>query len=234
MRQLMHLMGCVIVMNYCASIYCMNSFSLMESVWHNYTIHLQIFHIVSAHWLCFLQMAYNLHRGHGIGDEEQPPPPLPPPTWSWCRWLFKASACWLRLCTSWSTMMTNMSAKDPNRTSDEDINTDHTSTPSTPTPAGPITHARAWKVNHQVSSFLSSCPSCLDLGDTCTLVLIRNQGEDTSNLRRSPRLHTESDWGDSVLVGKLIKSLSSGSDLVLIPAQKQHEQSKNHQEVYSV
>ena len=64
------------------------------------------------------------------------------------------------------------------REDDEDINTDHTSTPSTPTPAGPITRARARKLNHQVSSFLSSCPSCLDLGDTCTLVLIRNQGED--------------------------------------------------------
>jgi hypothetical protein len=64
------------------------------------------------------------------------------------------------------------------REDDEDINTDHTSTPSTPTTAGPITHARARKVNHQVSSFLSSCPSCLDLGDTCTLVLVRNQGED--------------------------------------------------------
>jgi len=61
------------------------------------------------------------------------------------------------------------------REDDEDINTDHTSTPTT---AGPITRARARKVNHQVSSFLSSCPSCLDLGDTCTLVLIRNQGED--------------------------------------------------------
>ena len=64
------------------------------------------------------------------------------------------------------------------REDDEDINTDHTSTPSTPTPAGPITRARARTLNHQVSSFLSSCPSCLDLGDTCTLVLIRNQGED--------------------------------------------------------
>jgi hypothetical protein len=80
MRQLMCLMGCVIVMNYCASIYCMNSFSLMELVWHNYTIHLQIFHIVSAHWLCILQMAYNLRCGRGVGDEEQPPPPLPPST----------------------------------------------------------------------------------------------------------------------------------------------------------
>jgi hypothetical protein len=25
-------------------------------------------------------MAYNLHRGHSLGDEEQPPPPPPPPT----------------------------------------------------------------------------------------------------------------------------------------------------------
>ena len=61
---------------------------------------------------------------------------------------------------------------------DEDINTNDASTP-TPVPlAGPLTRARARKLNHQVSSFLSLCPSCLDLGDTCTLVLIRNQGED--------------------------------------------------------
>jgi hypothetical protein len=52
----------------------------MKSVRHNYTIHLQISHIVSAHWLCILQMVYNLHWGHGIEDEEQPPPPPPPPT----------------------------------------------------------------------------------------------------------------------------------------------------------
>jgi hypothetical protein len=58
----------------------MNSFSPIESVWHNYTIHLQIFHIISAHWLCILQMVYNLRRGRGVGDEEQPPPPPPPPT----------------------------------------------------------------------------------------------------------------------------------------------------------
>jgi hypothetical protein len=60
---------------------------------------------------------------------------------------------------------------------DEDINTNDASTP-TPVPiAGPLTRARARKLN-QVSSLLSSCPSCLYLGDTCTLVLIRNQGED--------------------------------------------------------
>jgi hypothetical protein len=61
---------------------------------------------------------------------------------------------------------------------DEDFNTNDASTP-TPVPlAGPLTRAHTRKLNHQVSSFLSSCPSCLDVGDTWTLVLIRNQGED--------------------------------------------------------
>jgi hypothetical protein len=46
----------------------------MKSVRHIYTIRLQISHIVSAHWLCILQMAYNFRRGRGVEDEEQPPP----------------------------------------------------------------------------------------------------------------------------------------------------------------
>ena len=63
--------------------------------------------------------------------------------------------------------------------SDEDLNTNDASTPLTPVPiAGPLTRARARKLIHQVSSLLSSCPSCLDLGDACTLILIRNKGED--------------------------------------------------------
>jgi hypothetical protein len=61
---------------------------------------------------------------------------------------------------------------------DEDINTNDASKLTSVPIAGPLTRARACKLNHQVSSLLSSCPSCLDLGDTCTLVLIRNQGED--------------------------------------------------------
>jgi hypothetical protein len=61
---------------------------------------------------------------------------------------------------------------------DEDFNTNDASTPTAVPLTGPLTRAHARKLNHQVSSFLSSCPSCLDLGDTCTLVLIRNQGED--------------------------------------------------------
>ena len=60
---------------------------------------------------------------------------------------------------------------------DEDINTNDTSTP-TPAPLGPITHARARQLNHQVSSFLTSCSPDLDNGDTCTLVLLRNNGVD--------------------------------------------------------
>jgi hypothetical protein len=51
----------------------------MKSVWHISIIHLQISHIVSAHWLYILQMAYNLRHGCGVEEEEQPPP-LPPPT----------------------------------------------------------------------------------------------------------------------------------------------------------
>jgi len=61
---------------------------------------------------------------------------------------------------------------------DEDITANDTSTPSPPVIAGPITRARARQLNHQVSSLLSSCSSYLDCGDPCTLVLLRNQGED--------------------------------------------------------
>ena len=61
---------------------------------------------------------------------------------------------------------------------DEDINTNDTSTPTQVPVSGPITRARARQLNHQVSSLLSSCPSYLDHGDTCTLVLVRNQGDD--------------------------------------------------------
>ena len=60
---------------------------------------------------------------------------------------------------------------------DDDINTIVTSTP-TPPPLGPITRARARQLNHQVSSFLTSCPLYLDNGNTRTLVLFRTDGED--------------------------------------------------------
>jgi hypothetical protein len=61
---------------------------------------------------------------------------------------------------------------------DEDINTNDTSMRTQVLIAGPITRARARQINHQVNSLLSSCPSCLDHGDTCTLILLRNRGDD--------------------------------------------------------
>jgi hypothetical protein len=60
---------------------------------------------------------------------------------------------------------------------DEDINSIDAPTP-TPTTLGPMTRARARQLNHQVSSFLTSCPLDLDNGGTCALVLPRNDGED--------------------------------------------------------
>jgi hypothetical protein len=65
---------------------------------------------------------------------------------------------------------------------DEDIATNDISIPtpvSTSTaPLGPITHARAHRLTHQVSSLLSLGLSYLDNGDMCTLVLLRNNGLD--------------------------------------------------------
>ena len=104
----------------------------------------------------------------------------------------------------------------------EDINTNDTSTSTRVPVSGPITHTHAHHINHQVSSLLRSCPSYLDHGDVCTLVLVRNQGEDrkgqgfaeaefglqdSSNLWWSPRSHTDSDWGVQVLHGILMKSI---------------------------
>ena len=61
---------------------------------------------------------------------------------------------------------------------DEDIHTTDASIPIQVPISGPITRARARQLNHQVITLLSSCPSYLDHGDPCTLVLLRNQGED--------------------------------------------------------
>jgi hypothetical protein len=61
---------------------------------------------------------------------------------------------------------------------DEDININGTSTRTQVPIAGPINRARAHQLNHQVSSLLSSCPSCLDHRDACILIFLRNQGDD--------------------------------------------------------
>jgi hypothetical protein len=64
------------------------------------------------------------------------------------------------------------------RENDKDIHTTDTSMPIQVPIYGPITRARARQLNHQVITLLSSCPSYLDHEDTCTLVFLRNQGED--------------------------------------------------------
>ena len=61
---------------------------------------------------------------------------------------------------------------------DEDINTIDTSTPTQVQVTGPVTRARARQLNYQVRSLLGLCPTYLDHGNTCTLVLLRNDGED--------------------------------------------------------
>jgi hypothetical protein len=61
---------------------------------------------------------------------------------------------------------------------DEGIHTTDTSMPIQVPISSPITRARARQLNHQVITLLSSCPSYLDHGDPCTLVLLWNQGED--------------------------------------------------------
>ena len=65
---------------------------------------------------------------------------------------------------------------------DEDIYTNDTSTPMPP-PLGPITRAHARQINHQVSSFLTSCPLYLDNGNTHTFVVLRNDREDKKGRR---------------------------------------------------
>jgi hypothetical protein len=70
-----------------------------------------------------------------------------------------------------------MTTQMQEREDDEDINTNNRSTPTQVPIAGPITRTHAPQLNHQVSSLLSSCPSCLDHGDVCTLIFLRNQGD---------------------------------------------------------
>ena len=81
---------------------------------------------------------------------------------------------------------------------DEDINTIDI---SAPTPVGSLTRARARQLNLQVSSVLNSCQSYLDNGDTCTFVLLRNNGQDQqgkvqlhSEFEATPTLRADCIW----------------------------------------
>jgi hypothetical protein len=66
--------------NYCATVCCMNLFSPMNSVGHNYKIHLQFSsYIISTHCTCILQMSRNLRSGARGNEHQDPLPPLTPP-----------------------------------------------------------------------------------------------------------------------------------------------------------
>jgi hypothetical protein len=61
---------------------------------------------------------------------------------------------------------------------DVDINIGDTSTPTHNQISGPITRARARQLNNQVSSFLASYSSYLDNGNVCSVLLLRNDGQE--------------------------------------------------------
>jgi hypothetical protein len=64
------------------------------------------------------------------------------------------------------------------RGGDMDINTSDTSTPTHNQISGPITRARAHQLNNQVSSLLASYSSYLDNGFMCSVLLLRNDGQE--------------------------------------------------------
>jgi hypothetical protein len=61
---------------------------------------------------------------------------------------------------------------------DVDVNTSDRSTPTHNQISGPITRARAHELNNQVSSFLASYSSYLDSGNMCSVLLLRNDGQE--------------------------------------------------------
>jgi hypothetical protein len=63
-----------------------------------------------------------------------------------------------------------------------DINTSDTSTPTHNQISGPITRARACQLNNQVSSFLASYSSYLDNGNMCSVLLLRNDGQERNGV----------------------------------------------------
>jgi hypothetical protein len=59
-----------------------------------------------------------------------------------------------------------------------DINTSNISTPTHNQIFGPITRARVRQLNNQVSSLITSYSSYLDNGNVCSILLIRNDGQE--------------------------------------------------------
>ncbi len=69
---------------------------------------------------------------------------------------------------------------------DVDINTSDTSTPTHNQISGPIARARAHQLNNQVSSFLASYSSYLDNGNMCSVLLLRNDGQERNGVAFMP------------------------------------------------
>jgi hypothetical protein len=69
---------------------------------------------------------------------------------------------------------------------DVDINTSDTSTPTYNQISVPITRAHARQLNNQVSSFLSSYSSYLDNGYMCSVLLLRNDGQERNGVAFAP------------------------------------------------
>jgi hypothetical protein len=102
-----------------------------------------------------------------------------------------------------------------------DINTSNTSTPTHNQISGPITQARAGQLNNQVSSFPASYLSYLDNGNVCSVLLLRNYGQEgngvafipvtfrflnNSSLLWLPRPSMDLDSGVQILSEKLLES----------------------------
>jgi hypothetical protein len=71
-------------------------------------------------------------------------------------------------------------------TSDVDINTRDTSTPTYNQIFCPITRARARQWNNQVSLFPTSYLPYLDNGNVCSIVLLRNDGQEGNGVTFMP------------------------------------------------
>jgi hypothetical protein len=69
---------------------------------------------------------------------------------------------------------------------DVDINTSDTSTPTNNQISGLITWARARQLNNQVSSFLASYSSYLDNRNMCSILLLRNSGQEGNRVAFAP------------------------------------------------
>jgi hypothetical protein len=69
---------------------------------------------------------------------------------------------------------------------DVDINTSDTSTPTHNQISGPITRARVRQLNNLVSSFLASYSSYLNNGNMCSILLLRNDGQERNGVAFTP------------------------------------------------